>query len=428
MLPLPEYISYGGEQSFSPPHTLHDSEIFVFSLAADRKVLQTLFDKCLNALTPGFEYRSLDQVIIVFHRVKALIPGDANIAIEEEGEVTFFIPFIKVEKHFLKFLWGTVERLLSTSSAVLGVFVPYIFLNSSPALITGREVYGYPKQWGEIKFPWIQLIPDDEFEQVAEQIGQEIKEETEIFKEIGNSTEKDSPEQTKQIENAYKKIVDDVIKTYDQNIDSSIDKFTLKIRGWEKKDGTSDKEHELLTIDFADVPNNSNSDPAPDLDKPESDVIICASALNRGLELVKGFAQSMDQEVITMFPLLAKLFGLNFFEALANRVLSLTLPTVFLKQFRDAKAGTKACYQAIIEAEYTADDFQDCQLFLTNPPDVDITIKYLESHPIAQELGLKPVKREEPERFRGKFWLKAKSSFRLEEGKIIRESVHPPRG
>ncbi|MEM8637302.1 MAG: hypothetical protein AAGG51_00590 [Cyanobacteria bacterium P01_G01_bin.54] len=527
--PLPKFVEYGGKQCFSPPHTLSDAEIFVFSLDADREILQNLFDKCLNDLTPSFEYRSLDQVLIVFHRVKALVPQDSKVAIEEEGEVTFFIPFIKIEKNFFQFALGTIERLLSKSSTVVGVFVPYIFLNSSPALITGREVYGYPKEWGDIKFPWQYMISTREkFDKIYYEILNEMEGKKDEFKsELGNKLKdelendieskfrneervnednasklKEQLQKTfgeelkknlkKKFDKELNQIKDNILKKHgEKNLSAGIEDFKLEIRGWQKKDGTSDKKHLLLRISrsksesdqeiekdidemFEDqlfkmidkqigkllvdqsthkLDNNfsekieeifskqfddyfdtlfdellDNLKLEPDEFKHEGDVVVSAKAIDRTRHLIESFAQSMDQEVMGMFPYLSKLFDLKVFESISKRVMSLALPTVFLKQFRDAKAGEDACYRGIVESEYVADKFQECKIFLTNPTDIDVEIKYLESHPIAQELGLKPKSREEPEVFQGKFWLWAKSDFRLEAGKIIRESGVSPFG
>ena len=57
---------------------------------------------------------------------------------------------------------------------------------------------------------------------------------------------------------------------------------------------------------------------------------------------------------------------------------------LFLKQFRDAEDGTRACYQAVVEAPVNV-------LRVSNKlvgRDADVTIHHLDSHPIGQELGV----------------------------------------
>lgn len=76
-----------------------------------------------------------------------------------------------------------------------------------------------------------------------------------------------------------------------------------------------------------------------------------------------------------------------------KRQLSLDIPTVFLKQFRDAVEADKACYQTTFEANGAAklDTFRGGG-FLRG--DYAITLSSTPSHPIAQELGLddrKPI-------------------------------------
>jgi hypothetical protein len=60
-------------------------------------------------------------------------------------------------------------------------------------------------------------------------------------------------------------------------------------------------------------------------------------------------------------------------------------PIVFLKQFRDVEDGTRACYQAIVEAALTGVHFRQGGML---DGDYQLTLHHLNSHPIADELGL----------------------------------------
>ena len=60
-------------------------------------------------------------------------------------------------------------------------------------------------------------------------------------------------------------------------------------------------------------------------------------------------------------------------------------PLVFLKQFRDAADGTQACYQAVVEAPVRITSFRGGGWL---DGEYRLRIEPLESHPIAQELGL----------------------------------------
>jgi uncharacterized protein with NAD-binding domain and iron-sulfur cluster len=57
---------------------------------------------------------------------------------------------------------------------------------------------------------------------------------------------------------------------------------------------------------------------------------------------------------------------------------------LFLKQFRDARDGTRACYQSVVEAP--VDVLRASNRMVGR--DADLTIHHLDSHPIGQELGV----------------------------------------
>ncbi|MBN9662987.1 MAG: hypothetical protein J0H49_32615 [Acidobacteria bacterium] len=60
-------------------------------------------------------------------------------------------------------------------------------------------------------------------------------------------------------------------------------------------------------------------------------------------------------------------------------------PMVFLKQFRDVVDPTRACYQAVVEADVTLGAFRGAGLLAG---DYRLEISSLESHPVVEELGL----------------------------------------
>lgn len=72
---------------------------------------------------------------------------------------------------------------------------------------------------------------------------------------------------------------------------------------------------------------------------------------------------------------------------LAKDLLGLHVPSVFLKQFRDATSSTAACYQAIIESNFTIKGFRGAGLL---PEGWSVDIRSYASHQIAENLGLGP--------------------------------------
>ncbi len=68
-----------------------------------------------------------------------------------------------------------------------------------------------------------------------------------------------------------------------------------------------------------------------------------------------------------------------------TRLLNDNVPLVFLKQFRDAENGRLACYQSLIEAPMEVGTFRGGGWL---PAGCQLTINQLDSHPIADVLGL----------------------------------------
>lgn len=79
--------------------------------------------------------------------------------------------------------------------------------------------------------------------------------------------------------------------------------------------------------------------------------------------------------------------GFNFLLDLVNLARKEEVPGVFLKQFRDTADGTKACYQAIVEAGSFVDAFHGGGLL---DGTYEATIHNYDSHPLADDLGLTP--------------------------------------
>lgn len=102
--------------------------------------------------------------------------------------------------------------------------------------------------------------------------------------------------------------------------------------------------------------------------------------------------------------------GLNFARDLARLAREEEVPGVFLKQFRDAADGNRACYQAIIEAGSYVDRFNGGGL-LTGT--YEAVIANFDSHPVASDLGLKPG----PQRLEFPFWVNF--DFTIREGREV---------
>lgn len=142
------YIERGGEQSFLQPYNLQGTNLYGFMLEGDLTNLQTLCDRYLNTPAQGdVEYRAISPyVILSFDSVESinsiLEPDRCKGTFGEDGEVIVWTLVAAGKQRGKVFV---AERL--------AVFQPYLFVDSSPALVSGREVYGFPKEWGWIHMP-----------------------------------------------------------------------------------------------------------------------------------------------------------------------------------------------------------------------------------------------------------------------------------
>lgn len=99
--------------------------------------------------------------------------------------------------------------------------------------------------------------------------------------------------------------------------------------------------------------------------------------------------------------------GLQMAENLFEDLMKHQLPEVFMKQYRDARDATDACYQAIVEIPNVVKKFAGLPL----PDKYNFNLEEVASHPIGEQLGLKS------QEAALSFWLKM--DFVVEDGKVI---------
>ena len=132
----PRYVERGGDIVYRHPFTAHKARIYNFFIEADLRALQNLLDRSFSDPTakmveyvPVGPYVSLNFVST--ERLGSGAPDDRLAAVSER-EVGIWVPC----------------RRRRGGSVVW--FVPYMFVDSGTALASGREVFGYPKQLGDI--------------------------------------------------------------------------------------------------------------------------------------------------------------------------------------------------------------------------------------------------------------------------------------
>ena len=148
---LPDYRVWGGTQVFQQPFDMKGTEFYGFFVEGTMKNLQDLCDRSLNCPGSPVEYRPATNYIMIsfdiVNSISSIDKPDSEQGYFAEYEVIFWLLTL-VGKKIGPFF--QVERL--------AVFTPYIFVNSSFALLAGREIYGFPKQLGRVQIPQ----PDEE--------------------------------------------------------------------------------------------------------------------------------------------------------------------------------------------------------------------------------------------------------------------------
>ena len=139
---------------FRAPYFQKDSQLAAFLFRADITSLTTLCDQTLNSLeTSPYQYIPLTSSILLVYAdmlVSSLVERDAQVGFIPETEVGF---------------WMLTAAMKKTSTGQiphhLAWFLPYLLVDESNSIATGREVYGFNKQAGE--FHKLQDITSPQF-------------------------------------------------------------------------------------------------------------------------------------------------------------------------------------------------------------------------------------------------------------------------
>lgn len=139
------FICYGGNFVVQQPFVVRRAQTFAFALDGNRDRLQALCDKTLN-LSPTTRYTVVSSTVLAaFMRMERLcsgVPASAACGMFTERELNVSILLAAEEKV------GPVWL-----PARLVWHMPYLWLDSSNAMIAGRDIYGFPKQFGSIAMP-----------------------------------------------------------------------------------------------------------------------------------------------------------------------------------------------------------------------------------------------------------------------------------
>ena len=136
----PPYITRDNEQSFAPPYRQSGCALYAFAMPAARARMQALVDRFLatpsrGRLRPQVDADHLALYFCDFAASQSHDPEDAHRGWLGERECGLWIPL----------------RIDGRSAPAF--FTPAMFVDSGPAMCSGREVLGFPKEIGLLHIP-----------------------------------------------------------------------------------------------------------------------------------------------------------------------------------------------------------------------------------------------------------------------------------
>jgi Acetoacetate decarboxylase (ADC) len=141
---LPEYVAYGALMTPPAPFRSLDTTLDGFWAQADPDRLRALCDKVFTAPSGGaVRCRPISRHLMItwgqIARVSSQTPPYDQRGGVAEPQVAIWIPVLL--------------RDPTRSGERLAMFIPYIWLDNAMSLADGRELFGYPKSWGWLRFP-----------------------------------------------------------------------------------------------------------------------------------------------------------------------------------------------------------------------------------------------------------------------------------
>jgi hypothetical protein len=169
----PLFIQQAGDPQIPPPYVFKDVSIKSFRLPADGRALVALCDRMLNIgddKARGFSYRPMlpfvDLEVLTYGRMESQAKGFDMLGHSKQHELLFRLLVVKWE-----------EVLGIGLPTEIAIFVPYIFVDNTWSVTTGREVIGYPKLLASFELPSTDPYPISVSTDVLAKYGRSTKQE-----------------------------------------------------------------------------------------------------------------------------------------------------------------------------------------------------------------------------------------------------------
>jgi hypothetical protein len=142
---MPQFIDLPGGYVPNPPFLHTGATLHAFLVQGDQATLQSLIDETLNRV-PGVHFNLVTDLVLVtglyVAAVTATSPGWSGHGTTSEADVG---------------VWVLTSGGANGQPAQTRWWPIYLFVDSAQALVIGREIYGFPKHFGQIT----RQSPDD---------------------------------------------------------------------------------------------------------------------------------------------------------------------------------------------------------------------------------------------------------------------------
>jgi len=139
----PPFVSFVGHgaASLAPPAVFTGATSYVFGFRASKPAMQSLVDSMLNPIG-GTSVRydvPVGAAMVSFMGIERCTSATDRIGWEPGRECALWVPLVETE--------------LATGGQRIVLWTPYVFIDYTIGLLTGREVWGWPKVGGQITLP-----------------------------------------------------------------------------------------------------------------------------------------------------------------------------------------------------------------------------------------------------------------------------------